>query len=118
MKPKKAKPKLHSLIRSALRKIFMWSQTRREALKLSGYRCINCKLQFYYKELEVDHIVPVGPTPGSRNATADTTWDGFIARMFCGVEGLQVLCKRCHLRKTGENQKSLTNPNDCSTFSA
>ena len=116
--PKKAKPKLEVLIRSALRKIFMWSATRREALKLSGNQCVSCKLKFYYKDLEVDPIVPVGPTPGSRMADENTNWDTLIARMFCPVDGLQVLCKNCHKAKTGKATKILTKDNGCGTFVA
>lgn len=87
---------LHTKIRSALRLIFMYSQTRRDALKLSGGRCKECGSKL---KLQVDHIQAVGPTPGSRNANG-VSWDTFIERMFCSVDGLQVLCVTCHRNKT------------------
>lgn len=99
-KTKKKKPKLHSQIRSALRKIFMWSEPRQEAFKKSNKICTICKTQFKGKELQVDHIESVGPTPGSRNAGPDTTWDLFITRMFCDADKLQVVCINCHNNKT------------------
>lgn len=48
----------------------------------------------------VDHIVPViDPLTGF------TTWDELIERMFVEEEGLQVLCKSCHDRKTADERK-------------
>lgn len=58
------------------------------------------KCQTVVIEVEVDHIVPVGPTPGSRNAAPDVTWDGWINRLFCDASGLQCLCNACHAEKT------------------
>jgi hypothetical protein len=47
----------------------------------------------------VDHIEPViDPAVGF------TTWDEVIARMFVEKEGLQVLCKECHDRKTRDER--------------
>lgn len=98
-KAKKPTP-LHTKIRSALRLIFMYSQTRRDALKLSGGRCVSCGFRHKAKDLQVDHILALGPTPGSRNATPEHNWDIFIQRLFCGLDGLQVLCIKCHRKKT------------------
>lgn len=63
------------------------------------YKCNSCKDHFGSKEVQLDHITPiVDPSVGF------TTWDEYISRMFCGPEGLQVLCKPCHKIKTkGEN---------------
>jgi 5-methylcytosine-specific restriction endonuclease McrA len=100
LKVRKPKPKLHALISSALRKIFMWSDVRYSALKASKNKCAHCKKRFYYKELQVDHIIPVGSTPGSKYAAPEITWDDYIKRMFCDISGLQILCKKCHHLKT------------------
>jgi hypothetical protein len=99
-KKKKTVPKLHAKIRSALRLIFLYSQTRRDAMARSNGVCALCKRRHLKKNLQVDHIVAVGSTPGSRNAKADDSWDIFIQRMFCGVDGLQVVCVPCHQKKT------------------
>ena len=95
----------HAQIRSALRKIWLWSPVRREALKRAKvggvaktWRCEWCKL--WTNEPEVDHILPVGSTPGARGADAAATWDDLIRRMFCSAEGLRVLCRYCHQAKT------------------
>jgi hypothetical protein len=47
----------------------------------------------------VDHIHPVGG-PGDKDG-----WDGVISRLYCEVDGLQVLCKECHDLKTKEERK-------------
>ncbi len=95
----------HALIRAAARIIWMRSKPRAEALKRQKVRGIakaaicNWCLKMTLKP-EIDHIVPCGPTPGSRNATDETTWDGFFSRLFCHAGGLQVLCPSCHAMKT------------------
>lgn len=58
------------------------------------YMCAHCSGLFPAKSVVVDHISPVVPTTGFTN------WDDIIARMFCDVDGLQVLCKECHATKT------------------
>lgn len=45
----------------------------------------------------VDHIQPVGgPEEGG--------WDGVIKRLYCEVDGLQVLCRKCHDLKTKDER--------------
>ena len=58
------------------------------------YECAHCHLLFPAKLVAVDHIAPVVPLSGF------ISWDDVIARMFCGKDGLQVLCKTCHGIKT------------------
>lgn len=58
------------------------------------YGCAKCKQEFTSKDIQVDHIKPVVPPSGF------TTWDDFIARLFCSAANLQVLCKECHKIKT------------------
>lgn len=60
------------------------------------YDCASCHGLFPASMVVVDHINPVVPVSGFTN------WDDVILRMFCGVEGLQVLCKECHKIKTKE----------------
>jgi 5-methylcytosine-specific restriction endonuclease McrA len=62
--------------------------TGREAMH---FECANCKKAFPEKQIQVDHIKPIG--------TCDT-WDEFVERLFCEVDNLQVLCKPCHKKKT------------------
>jgi 5-methylcytosine-specific restriction endonuclease McrA len=42
----------------------------------------------------VDHIIPAG------TLTCSSDLAGFIERLFCEQENLQVLCERCHDAKT------------------
>lgn len=48
----------------------------------------------------VDHIKPI-IDPG----VGFTTWDDCIERMFCEVEGLQVMCHKCHIIKSNEERQ-------------
>lgn len=93
----------HAQIRNAVRKLWLWSAARREALKRAKvvgfklYLCDGCGRGT--PKPDVDHIEPVGPTPGSRMSRGET-WDDFMRRMFVGADGLQVLCGECHRQKT------------------
>ena len=61
------------------------------------YMCSICGLCFKINEIEVDHIEPVMPL--DRDIV---DWNEYISRLFCEVEGLQVLCKDCHQIKSNE----------------
>ena len=63
------------------------------------YKCAKCKKLYTSTNVQVDHIIPVVGPEGF------TTWDAFIARLFCSVENLQVLCKKCHLKKSAQERK-------------
>lgn len=65
------------------------------------HKCAACSSDFPQKEVQVDHIKPVvDPVKGF------TTFDDYIVRMFCGPEGLQILCTECHKLKTQQENKS------------
>jgi 5-methylcytosine-specific restriction endonuclease McrA len=66
------------------------------------YKCANCEKIFTRKEIKIDHIEPIVPLSGF------TTWDEYINRMFCGVEGLQILCSPCHNEKTWDENSGRT----------
>ena len=61
------------------------------------YSCSICEGEFPQREVQVDHIVPVGSCP---------TWDIFIEKLFCEKDNLQVVCKPCHKIKTKEERES------------
>lgn len=69
------------------------------------YKCAKCAAQFGMKDIQLDHVEPVGPTPGSKLAPPGLTWDTFIARLFCGPENLQTVCKPCHKVRTDQQTK-------------
>lgn len=63
------------------------------------YQCNSCKKWFAEKNINVDHIEPAG----SLNCANDLP--GFVERLFCEVDNLQVLCSGCHNVKT-QNEKN------------
>jgi len=96
-----------SFIRSALRQKSRWwkpiLQCKYEARRpYKGpnkrqkfeYLCNSCGKWFPEKKINVDHIHPAG----SLNCAADLP--GFVERLFCEVDNLQVLCEKCHDEKT------------------
>ena len=62
------------------------------------YQCKECKEWFPDKKINVDHIHPAG----SLRCANDLP--GFVERLFCEIDNLQVLCEKCHNLKT-QNEK-------------
>lgn len=110
-------------VRAGIRKAFKFSPLHKEALRRARYEgpilkkdgsiskrvrvdylCSKCDDLFKLNEVEVHHIVKVGPAPGTRNAPDELTWDEFIGRVFCPVESLMVVCKDCHRQLTREGK--------------
>lgn len=109
-----------SLIRSNLRNASRWWKPIAECKKLAKraykgknksqkweYQCAHCKEWFMEKEIAVDHIVEAG------SLTCGDDLKGFVERLFCEVDGFQVLCNKrldgkesCHKKKTDEYMKS------------
>lgn len=101
-----------SFIRSALRQKSRWwkpigeaKQAAKRAYKGRGnqrkweYQCAECLNWFADKEVNVDHRIPAGTL-----RCADDL-PGFVERLFCEVDNLQVLCSTCHNKKT-QDEKS------------
>lgn len=96
-----------SFISSGLRRMWMKYPVKQEALKASRrpfegadkrtkweYRCVDCNTWFKGKDIQVDHIEPVG----SLRDYADLP--RAVKNLFCELDNLQVLCKECHQNKT------------------
>jgi hypothetical protein len=82
----------------ALEKVRRPSQSKNKRLKWE-FRCESCNKWFPRKEVEVDHIEPVG----SLKCFDDLP--GFVRRLFCEADGFAVLCKKkCHYNKTQEKK--------------
>jgi len=60
------------------------------------YRCASCLSDFPAKQVQVDHIIPMG---------VGRSWDDFINELYCEADNLQVLCKECHAKKTKLERK-------------
>ncbi len=68
------------------------------------YQCNMCQNWFIEKKINVDHIHPAG----SLNCAQDLP--GFVDRLFCEVDNLQVLCEKCHDKKTKTDKNEKNNP--------
>ena len=101
-----------SFIRSALRQKSRWwkpiAQAKQAAKrKYKGpnkrqkfeYQCNECKEWFADKQINVDHRIPAGTLRCANDLP------GFVERLFCEVDNLQVLCTTCHDKKT-QDEKS------------
>lgn len=83
-------------IRSALRRLWLYSPERKDALLAAKvdrgqYLCNGCNGIFRAKEVQVDHVIPIGKFEN---------WDLFIDALFCPSAYLNILCKDCHNKKT------------------
>ena len=68
-----------------------WATVRRQVFERDGYRCVMCGKA---GRPECDHITPMQREPGQN---------------LYDPNGLQTLCRPCHIEKTArENQRELT----------
>jgi 5-methylcytosine-specific restriction endonuclease McrA len=101
-----------SFIRSALRQKSRWWKPITQAKLLAKrpykgpnkrqkfeYQCATCLKWHADKHINVDHIIPAG----SLNCANDLP--GFVERLFCEIDNLQVLCEACHNIKTQSEKK-------------
>lgn len=114
-----SKAAFFSSIRSALRQKSRWWKPLAEAKTLARrpfrgvgkrqkweYQCKHCKEWFAEKEIAVDHIEEAGSLKDFDDLP------GFVKRLFCEVDGLQILCNKrsdgkesCHTIKTNNYMK-------------
>lgn len=62
------------------------------------YRCALCSKYHPLKNVEVDHKVPAGSLKNMDDLP------GFVERLFCPADKLQVVCKPCHKKKTAKER--------------
>jgi hypothetical protein len=69
-----------------------------------------CEMSFKKDDVHIDHVIPVvDPIKGF------VGWDDFIEKLFCDVDGFQILCKMDHEIKTmleDEMRKALKTPKE------
>ncbi len=88
-----------SRLRSAIRREWLYSPLRREALARARlergvYKCESCSKIVDTHSIEVNHKIQVTPETG---LNTPQEWGEFIGRMlFCGLEGLEAICTQCH----------------------
>lgn len=103
-----------SFIRSALRQKSRWwkpilqvKMASRRAYKGPNkrqkfeYQCNMCKQWFAEKNINIDHIKPVGSLKSANDLPV------FVENLFCEADNLQVLCSGCHDEKTIQDNKLL-----------
>ena len=103
--------RFNSFVKGALRSASnrwgpKFSVLKKARVERGLYRCASCSHSVpvtirigrkRVRNVAVDHIVPIGgPEQG---------WDRVIKNMFCEEDGLQVLCKDCHDKKTKEERQ-------------
>lgn len=93
-----------SIIKNALRKLWMWSRERSAAIKREGNTCQKCgKKGSKAKGREV--VIEVHHKEGVQNW--DALIDAVYEHLLCPPKKLIVLCKECHDK---EDHKSLHQP--------
>ena len=100
------KARYFGFIRSALRNAYsryppkfqakVNSRRKTKTGKRFEYQCAKCKKWYPNSQTEVDHIEPAGSLRSYEDLPA------FVEKLFCEPDGLQVMCKTCHQRKTNE----------------
>lgn len=99
---------LKSTIRSALRRVWLYSPMRRDAMAKAResrgiYRCSKCFKCVGPKEIDIDHVIPATPPQGIENPS---DWGTFIERLlYCDPSNLVGVCKPCHKMKTSEERR-------------
>ena len=68
--------------------------------------CNSCGNYFSDKQVSVDHIIPAG------TLTCFEDLPEFTRKLFCEVDGLQVLCDICHTNKSALEALNKKKPND------
>lgn len=106
------KARYFSFIRSALRRAsskypVKWQVLEKARRPFRGkdkrtkweYQCNSCKHWFKTKDVQVDHIIPAGSLRDYEDLA------GFVERLFCEEDNLQVLCNTCHDVKTAKEKE-------------
>lgn len=96
---RKAAQRYPPVARHALNAVKRKSQNKDNPRLKFEYQCKICQLWYPRKVVRVDHIIPCG----SLKKYDDLP--GFVERMFCEADGLQILCVDCDLDRGGDDGK-------------
>jgi len=111
---KKDKNKCKNSVQSAIRQSFARSEHYKGFLELHriewyvgkrkrvSYKCNCCESLFSSKDIQVDHVVPLGRFVYRGLKDAHRFYD----LIYCDYSNLQILCKACHKVKTKEEQEN------------
>lgn len=103
--------KFWSFVRSGLRRKWVMWPPRFEVIRdarraVVGKRhkweikCSKCKRWKQLKEIQVDHIEPVGELREYEHLS------NFVRRLFVSKDKLRILCKPCHVKITNKSRKN------------
>lgn len=99
-------PVKYAAIRKAYVKDGINPQTGR---KCKLHKCGSCGNLFPQSQMAADHIHPVVPLGGfTGEKHLDYNWNELIQRLYCELDGFQVLCSQCHKLKTADERKLRT----------
>lgn len=80
-------------LRRAKKRVLERRDKNGKAVYKNHWQCAGCKRWVRdEKELEMDHIIEVGPFNGD--------WNEYLLRLFPSQDNLQMLCIPCHMKKT------------------
>ena len=82
------------------------ARRQKRGSKRFEYKCSECLGYYPNSQVEVDHIEPAG----SLKDYSDLA--GFVQRLYCEADNLQVLCSTCHLAKTNSERQTRRKKND------
>lgn len=91
--------------KEALKNAERIKKVKGKAVKL--YECAITHKFFPIDQVKVDHIEPVVDP-----ATGWVDYNTYMARLFCPVENLQVICDEEHDKKTAEERKARRKTNE------
>ena len=104
--------KLKGAVKSAIRQAFSRSDSYKGFLELHriewyagkrlrvSYPCACCGHKFPKKDIQVDHIVPIGY--GAYTGLEDAL--SYSELIYCSYDNLQILCRPCHTIKTNKEK--------------
>jgi hypothetical protein len=85
-------------------KVEVWIDGKKKKKRRVMYKCACCGELFHHstgkREIAIDHIQTVVPLEGLPMINGLPDFNVYIARLFCSVDNLQVLCLEHHKLKT------------------
>lgn len=69
------------------------------------YQCKSCKKWFADKDIQLDHVNPVVDPKDAAIYTEEEFIGKFAISLLCYEDGWQLLCEKCHTKKTEKENK-------------
>lgn len=85
---------INVLRRGSYRHYARWQASNRAKIGRNEYFCEICGVIGPKRNYQLDHKIPVIPLEGFDN------FDNYIDRLYCDVDGYQLICIPCHKEKS------------------